>query len=130
LSTLRGQALRFLIVGGIATATDALIFALLATGGLDARLANMTSYPLSAVLAFWLHRNWTFAAHDDAAGGQAVRFALMCCAGLTLSTGVVWALAPQVGPLLAKAAAICGTLVLNFSLSRWLVFRPGGAAMG
>lgn len=130
MSTLRGQALRFLIVGGVATATDALIFAFLVKGGLDARLANMTSYPLSAVLAFWLHRNWTFAAHDDAAGRQAIRFALMCCAGLTLSTGVVWALAPQAGPLLAKAAAICGTLVLNFSLSRWLVFRSSGAAMG
>ena len=130
MSALGGQALRFLVVGGVATATDALIFALLVTGALDARLANMTSYPLSAVLAFWLHRNWTFAAHDAAAGGQALRFALMCCAGLMLSTGVVWALAPEVGPLPAKAAAICGTLVLNFSLSRWLVFRRGGAAMG
>jgi putative flippase GtrA len=130
MSALTGQALRFLVVGGVATATDALIFALLVSGGLDARLANMTSFPLSAMLAFWLHRSWTFAAHAEPAGGQAIRFALMCCAGLTLSTTVVWVLAPQLGPLPAKGVAICGTLVLNFSLSRWLVFRRGGTVMG
>ena len=130
MSALTGQAVRFLVVGGTATATDAIIFTVLVSGGLDAWLANMTSYPLSAVLAFRLHRHWTFAADDDSAGGQAVRFALVCCAGLTLSTCVVWALVPQVGPLLAKAAAICGTLVLNFSLSRWLVFRRSGTVMG
>lgn len=130
MSGFTAQALRFLLVGGVATATDALIFTLLVTAGVDARLANMISFPMSAVLAFRLHRNWTFAAHEEPASGQAIRFALMCCAGLTLSTGVVWALAPQLGPLPAKAAAICGTLVLNFSLSRWLVFRRSGAAMG
>ncbi|WP_019833199.1 GtrA family protein [Sphingomonas sp. PR090111-T3T-6A] len=124
-----GQVLRFLIVGGLATLTDALLFTLLVTGGLDPRLANMISFPLSAVLAFLLHRHWTFAARAEPAGGQALRFTLMCCAGLTLSTSVVWALAPQLGPLPAKAIAICGTVVLNFSLSRWLVFRRSATAM-
>lgn len=125
-----GQVLRFLVVGGLATLTDALIFMLLVRGGLDPRLANMISFPLSAVLAFLLHRSWTFAAREEPAGGQALRFALMCCAGLALSTAVLWALAPQLGPLPAKAVAICGTVVLNFSLSRWLVFRRAAAATG
>lgn len=129
MSIIMGQALRFLQVGGIATAMDASIFALLVTVGMDPRLATMTSYSLSAVLAFWLHRNWTFAAGDIAAGRQAFRFALLVGAGLCVSTAVVWALVPLLGPLPAKAVAIGATLILNFSLSRLLVFRRDGAAM-
>jgi putative flippase GtrA len=44
--------------------------------------------------------------------------------GLLVSTAIVWMLAPWIGSLPAKAAAIAGTLVLNFTLSRWLVFAP------
>ncbi len=125
--SLRRQLLRFLIVGGTATATDALIFTALVMGGLDVRLANMASYSLSAVLAFLLHRFWTFEAHGEGATGQAARFAVMVAVGLAVSTAIVWTLAPWLGPLPAKGMAIGATIMLNFIVSRWLVFAAGPA---
>ena len=120
------QAFRFLVVGGTSTLIDAALFSLLVFGGIDPRPANILSYSCSAICAFWLHRIWTFEARGEAAGRQAMRFAAMVGAGLLLSTAIVWLLAPLVGPLPAKLAAIGGTLLLNFSISRWLVFavRP------
>lgn len=120
------QAIRFLLVGGTGTVIDAALFSLLVFGGIDPRPANVMSYSCSAICVFWLHRMWTFKAQGEAAGRQAVRFAAMVGAGLLLSTAIVWLLAPLVGPLPAKLVAIGGTLVLNFSISRWLVFavRP------
>lgn len=120
------QLLRFLVVGGTGTLIDALLFSLFVLVGIDPRPANVISYSSSAICAFWLHRIWTFAARAEAAGRQAVRFAAMVAAGLLLSTAIVWLLAPLLGPLPAKLVAIGGTLALNFSISRWLVFaaRP------
>ncbi len=120
------QALRFLVVGAIGTGMDGALFGALILGGTDPRIANMFSYSSSAVLGFWLHRSWTFGAREERPGKQAVRFAAMVGAGLLVSTGIVWLLAPRFGPLPAKLAAICATLTLNFTISRWLVFsgRP------
>lgn len=120
------QLFRFLVVGGTGTLIDALLFSLLVFGGIDPRPANVMSYSSSAICVFWLHRIWTFEARGEAAGRQAVRFAAMVGAGLLLSTAIVWVLAPLLGPLPAKLVAIGGTLVLNFTTSRWLVFaaRP------
>lgn len=120
------QLFRFLVVGGTSTLIDASLFSLLVFGGIDPRPANVMSYSCSAICAFWLHRIWTFEARGEAASRQALRFAAMVGAGLLVSTAIVWLLAPQVGPLPAKLVAIGGTLVLNFSISRWLVFaaRP------
>jgi len=125
-NSLGRQLGRFLIVGGMATGTDALIFGVLVLGGLDARLANLCSYSLSATLAFLLHRFWTFEARGEGVTGQALRFAGMVGAGLAASTAVIWILAPHIGPLPAKTMAIGVTVVLNFTVSRWLVFanRP------
>jgi putative flippase GtrA len=119
-----GQSLRFLVAGGIATITDAGLFAILSGEGFDPRAANMFSYPASAVLAFLLHRNWTFDVGDADVGMQALRFAGLVAGGLLVSTAIVWMLAPWIGSLPAKTAAIAGTLALNFTLSRWLVFTP------
>jgi putative flippase GtrA len=116
--------MRFLVVGGVATLTDAALFWLLVRAGIDPRASNMTSYPLSAIVAFLLHRKWTFAVDDAEAGKQAARFAVLVVAGLLLSTAIVWVLAPWLGPFAAKAIAICGTVTLNFTLSRLLVFAP------
>lgn len=129
------QGMRFLVVGGIATITDGVLFWLLVHAGIDPRASNMISYPLSAVVAFLLHRKWTFSIDDGDAGKQALRFAVLVTGGLVLSTAIVWTLAPWLGPLPAKAIAICGTVTLNFTLSRLRVFapahvgaHPGGAA--
>jgi putative flippase GtrA len=120
------QAFRFLVVGGTGTLIDMALFSLLVFGGVVPWPANILSYSCSAFCSFWLHRNWTFEARDGETGRQAWRFAAMIGAGLLLSTMIVWTFAPLLGPLLAKLLAVCGTLVLNFTLSRWLVFaaRP------
>lgn len=121
---LRSQQLRFLTVGAIATGVDAMLFALLVAHGTDARLANIMSYALSAIAAFWLHRNWTFVAHDAAAAGQAFRFLVMIVLGLTITTTLIWLMAPVVGPFAAKLIAIIGSVSFNFVVCRWLVFAP------
>lgn len=120
----RRQGLRFLVAGACATGTDALLFTLLTLQGVDPRAANVTSYALSAILAFWLHRHWTFGRGDGAIAGQAIRFTAMVGLGLALSTAMIWMLVPLVGPFPAKLAAIGGTLTLNFLVSRRLVFAP------
>lgn len=121
---LRRQALRFLLVGGTATAIDALLYLLLLRIGLDPRLCNAISYPSSGIAAFWMHRHWTFEARDGSWKGQALRFGVMVTAGLTLSSAIIAITVPLVGPLPAKFLAVAGTLALNFSISRWIVFVP------
>jgi putative flippase GtrA len=122
------QGVRFLVVGGIATVTDGALFWLLVRAGIDPRASNMTSYPLSAVVAFLLHRKWTFAVDEGDTARQAPRFAVLVVAGLLLSTAIIWILAPWLGPFPAKAIALCGTMTLNFTLSRLLVFAPDRVA--
>jgi putative flippase GtrA len=121
-----GSAIRFLIVGGIGTLIDAVLFAGLVAYGLPPAPSNVCSYSLSAVASFFLHRGWTFAAREDQIAGQAVRFAAMVAGGLLLSTAIVFALAGLIGPLPAKLAAIAATLVFNFTLSRLVVFSSPG----
>ncbi len=125
MTSLHRQAVRFIVVGAIGTGVDGLLFAALVLVGADPRLANILSYSSSAVLGFWLHRSWTFGARDEHPGKQAVRFTLMVGAGLLLSTTIVWLMAPLFGPLPAKLVAICATLTLNFTVSKWLVFNAG-----
>ncbi|WP_232476146.1 GtrA family protein [Flavisphingomonas formosensis] len=121
---MRGQVLRFLGSGGCATATDALLYAAFVHGRLAPPIANIASYSISAVVAFLLHRHWTFASAGGPAGRQAVRFALLVLFGMTVSTAVVWTLTPLFGPFIAKIGAIGITVTLNFCISRWLVFAP------
>jgi len=121
-SRIRGQVLRFLGAGGCATATDAVLYTGFVHAHFAPPIANCASYSLSAIVAFLLHRHWTFASVDGSAGAQALRFAFLVMFGICVSTGVVWALAPLFGPFVAKLAAIGVTISLNFCVSRWLVF--------
>lgn len=118
------QALRFLLVGGTATAIDALLYLLCLRIGLDPRLCNAISYPTSGVAAFLMHRHWTFEAGAGRWKGQALRFGCMVAAGLAVSSAIIAIAVPLVGPLPAKLLAVAGTLILNFSISRSIVFVP------
>lgn len=122
----RWQAMRFLVAGGGATLTDALLYLGLTGQGLDARLSNILSYGGSAILAFLLHRHWTFRAREGVLLSQGGRFVLMVLAGLVLSTLLVWLFATLIGAVPAKGLAICATLCLNFLVSRLFVFAAPG----
>lgn len=122
----RWQMMRFLVAGGIATLADATLFLAFIGQGMDARLSNILSYSGSAILAFLLHRHWTFRAGEGGMLSQGGRFAAMVLGGLLLSTALVWLLADRIGAVPAKALAIGATFCFNFALSRLFVFALPG----
>lgn len=119
------RPLRFAIVGVSNTLIDVGVFSLLALGlAVLPATANVVSYAVGTANSWVLNRCWTF--HDLAGSGSGAQFAGFAAINLAilgLSTALVWALAPVVGPLLAKLTAVLVCFGANYTLCRTLVFR-------
>ena len=113
----RAQAVRFAIVGGIATAIQYLCYlAFVAICGLAAPISSMIGYAISMVCNFFMSSVFTF--HAKPTTGRAAPFAMSHLANFIMQTLLVtifarimaaeWALLP--------AMAIC--LPVNFILVR------------
>ena len=120
------QALRFLCVGGGATALQYLILIALVSGtGLAAAPSSAIGYALSTLFNYAANRRLTFRS-DRAHRSALPRFLALACVGLALNTATVGLLAGQLGVhyLIAQIAATALALCWNFFAARCWVFAP------
>lgn len=120
------QLLRFVGVGGLATALHYLILiALVAGAGLDATPASATGYALSTLFNYALNRRLTFRSRRSHRSALP-RFLLLAGVGLAINTATVWFLAQHLGLhyLIAQVVATALTLCWNFLVARHWAFAP------
>ncbi|WP_417687851.1 GtrA family protein [Roseibium sp.] len=87
-----GTAVRFAIVGGVATATHALVaVALFESGFLPALAANVGGFLVAFIVSFLGHHFWSFAAtrNEGEAGRRIRRFFILALSGFALNSGVL-----------------------------------------
>jgi len=120
------RPIRFAVVGVTNTLVDVGVFTtLVASTAVSPIIANVAGYLAGIVNSYVLNRNWTFwDARASAWWRQLAWFAGVNITALGLSTFVVWALAPVLGPLPAKLVSVAVTFAFSYTLSRTLVFRP------
>jgi putative flippase GtrA len=117
------QLIRFAIVGCTNTALSWCAFALLASLGVQPLVASAIAWILGALNSYLLNRRWTFRSSGRYAP-EAVRFALVQCAGLALDVVLLDALTRDAGlhQLLAQAMVYPATTIATFLLSRHWAF--------
>ena len=128
------SAVRFGIVGILATLIDFLLFAGLHLWlGVLVILANTISYSTSIVTKYFMHRSWTFANRPrKPMKTQFPQFALVSLSGLVLNDLLILLLAKPLGLLFGSSnagslmAKVCATgviLVWNFVINHFWIFN-------
>jgi putative flippase GtrA len=122
------QFMKFGAVGTVGFLTDtAIVYAL--RGALGLYAAGMVSYVLAASGNWALNRVWTFRGQGSGpAHRQWAKFIVANSLGLVLNRGTYAALIATVplcvkAPVLAVAAGSVAGMIVNFTLSRRMVFR-------
>ncbi|MDW8480292.1 MAG: GtrA family protein [Xanthomonadales bacterium] len=119
---LRREALRFLLVGALLVAVDALVFMALSALGLEPGLANLAGRLSGAALGFLAHGGFTFAGADARlGGGPLARYALLWLALTLLSTLAVAGAARSLG--LATAWLLKPPLEVLLAVASFLLMR-------
>lgn len=124
---LNDERVRFLIVGGVNTVVGYLLFALLnAVLGWQYLVALVVSYVFATLIAFLLHRRYTFRVHRS--GNilvDLIRFEAVYAVLLAFNTVALWLLVDigRVPPLLAQAIVVVVSTVLSFVGNKLFSFR-------
>jgi putative flippase GtrA len=128
-NAIRGQAVRFLIVGGFLTTLSAAIYWAAAHFGVEPLLASMIGHLAGLLIGFRLHAQWTFAgaAQSTRSSAENLRFVLASLSGLACN--LLWvqllvrtAGAPDWAPIVPM---ILVTPALTFAVNRsWVFCRP------
>ena len=121
---------KFSLVGTLGFVVDAASLQLLVSlAGINPYASRLFSYLLAATTTWWLNRRFTFAACDDACWkGQWLRYLVVNAAGGGVNYGV-YALCVFLSELVSQhlylgvAAGSIAGLAVNFTASRYLVFR-------
>jgi putative flippase GtrA len=133
---LNDERIRFLIVGGVNTLVGYGLFALIQFlfGQRIGYLGSLySSYLIATVLAFTLHRRFTFRAHES---GRLmldfVRFAAVNVVSLLLNTGLLALLVELAhwNAYLAQAASVVVTTVVSYVGHKWFSFHRARDASG
>lgn len=126
---MKSQFFRFAQVGAVCFFVDWGVLTLLLSLGSDFLVGRAISYVSAATVAWLLNRTWTFKRGEGRLFVEWLKFLLANAVGGTLNYGVSVFLAitqPELisnFPVIAVAAGSVSGLVVNFLLSRWLVFR-------
>ena len=125
-TSVNARFFRFGLVGVANTATDFVLFALLVYMiGMHVAVANVLSYSAGVLQSFTINSAWTFRGLQSGGSGSR-RFAAFCIvnvASLAVTTGLVWLLSLTMPALLAKAVSVGAGFLMNFQLTRRLVFE-------
>ena len=125
---LRGEALRFAVVGAAATAVHAAAGVALLHAGVAPVAATALAFLLAFQVSLHGHRRWTFRARATPTARATPRFALVALAGLAANALLVATLARHVRPDLALPVACLAVAGATFLLSRlWVFARPRAA---
>lgn len=123
------QVVRYLLVAGVSTATNAAVFILLRTSW-DMVPANLVALVISTVISTELHRRFTFGSVPThrwrphlQTGGTVLFYACYSSAVLLLVHGVVDDPSPLVESVAIAVASVAGG-ACRFLLLRFWVFEP------
>ena len=130
---LSDQRVRFLLVGGVNTVVGYSLFALLyfAFGRVIGYLGALyISYAIATVLAFVLHRRFTFRATDS--GNVMIdflRFVVVYVVSLAINTAALPVLVElaHLNPILAQAIVVVATTFLSYFGHKLFSFRRASA---
>ena len=116
---------RFAVVGAIATAIHAAVFAaLIETTRIDPVAATVVAFLVAFAAGFVLNRRWTFGSRADPAA-QLPRYLAAQLTGLALSAAIMHVAVhlQRWSPYAGLALSILLVPPVTFALSRWWVFR-------
>jgi putative flippase GtrA len=117
---------RFALVGLVATAVHAAVFALvIETTPVDPVAATVPAFVIALLTGFSLNRRWTFA-RSNAPVHRVVRYLIAALAGLALSAALMHFAVHLQGwsPYAGLALGILAVPPVTFALNRWWVFAP------
>lgn len=126
-NAIRGQAIRFLIVGGFLTTFSAAIYWGAVRLGVEPLLASVIGHLAGLLVGFRVHAQWTFAgaAQSTRSSAENLRFVLVSLSGLACN--LIWVQllvrtfgAPDWAPIVPM---ILVTPALTFAVNRSWVFR-------
>jgi len=121
------QLLRFFAVTVLGVILDlAIAFALHQWAGVPLSLAAATGFTLAAAANYVIHQTWSFRTGPLSAR-RATLYSAVALVTLAVRVGIVALLEralPGAWPLAILVAGACGSFVVNFVLSKWVVFAP------
>lgn len=127
--SLRGSAVRYVLVGAALFGLDLTLFlALVRLGGWPVPHAQLVSRIAGAATGFLLHRAWTFAGstpHRLHVAAQGAGYTLLVLFNVAFSPLLVTLLAAALAPhlVLAKVVAEILLTIETFLCTRWLLGR-------
>lgn len=114
----RSEAIRFVAVGGFATALQYGMYVLFVNAvGTTAVVSTIISYAISFVANFFLSSYFTFRSNPNAKKG--IAFTLSHLINMGMQTGLVAVFKGLVGPTLALLPALAICVPVNFFLVRY-----------
>ncbi|MEM1484193.1 GtrA family protein [Oscillospiraceae bacterium PP1C4] len=120
------RIVKFGITGVINTLVDVGIYSLLAVlMGTNVFIAQFCGYTAGMLNSFLINRSWTFKTSDRFFSLQLVKFVITNLVVLVISMFLLKVFMDffGMGRLIAKLVTICFTIVLNFLISRFWVFK-------
>lgn len=120
--------LRYLLIGGMASAIDVLLFMLLFNVfGTSTLLAHSISVPVSVLVSFFVNARHNFRT-DDHMALRLLSFATVCALGYLVGFGVINAAAQMgLGANLGKILSLPAVFVVQFILNSRITFRKAAA---
>lgn len=128
--TVRGDFLRFLLVGTVGFAIDGGLVWLLVSDGLNPLVSRCFSFPSAVIVTWWLNRTWTFPSspNTSTAGQISAYFAVQLIGAMTnVAVYAVFLLfiePNELNALIALAFGSIAGLFVNFEGSRRFAFAP------
>ena len=120
---------KFLVVGGLGTATNlAIFFVTVDLRGWNPTIGAVLAFVVAAGQNYLLNHYWTFS-HQvprSASVGGFVRFLLVALVALSVNLGLLWAVLIAFDPpwkVIAQAVGILGGTAINYLGSKHWVFR-------
>lgn len=120
------QLIKFNLVGVLNTLVDFLIYTVLFSLGVNYLLAQVVAYAGGMTNSYLFNRYWTFAQAGVKSGiGTMARFAVVNGITLGVSLLLLYLLGEKAGihPLTAKVLVVGITMVINFTGTKFWVFR-------
>lgn len=119
--------LRFLAVGLVSTAVNALMFFMLLTWlHVDYRISSVAGFLSGVVIGYVLNKRWTYSSSAPSSARTLVAYGSVYVVSMILSLAVIQTLVEglSVSPAAANLLSICLTTLTNFLGTRFFVFPP------
>lgn len=122
------QFARFALVGSVGFLVDAAVLYALAWGGVSWLVGRLGSYVVAATATWLMNRRFTFSVRQSASVAEWVRFLTANSVGGLVNYGTYAVLISTLPlaathPILGVGAGSVAGLVVNFTLSRHMVFK-------